>query len=883
MLRPARLARDQEANGMAADQTNAADGPGGPPSSLPNAFWTAGEARLLAALAARPEGLSAADAAARLARFGPNLAVVNLPRSLLAKLGRRLAEPLVLILLVAALVSGATGDWQSFIVIVVIVLFSITLDVVQEQKAEATVEALRHSVAVTASVLRDGLAVDRPVRDLVPGDVVELHAGDLVPGDGIVLASRGALANEALLTGEPYPAEKRCGPCDAPSPADAFNALFSGTSFVGGEARMLVVATGGATRFGAIAASLQQGAAPTAFERGVHALGMLIVRLTGFLVLFVLLTQLVRHGLSIESFLFAVALAVGLTPELLPMVMTVTLSRGAERMAARKVVVKRLSAIHDLGAMDVLCTDKTGTLTEARIVHVGSFGADGADSARVGMLARLNSRFASGMRSNLDDAILAGPAPADDDAISLDDLPFDFERRRSSVLVSRAGVRTMITKGAPEALLRLCARVEAADGSVAPLDDAIRAKINALFDDKGRQGYRLLAVAWREIAADRDHVAVDDEADLVFAGCVAFLDPPKTSATEAVHRLVRAGVRVKMISGDAAPVVAHLVATLALPAHGVLSGEEIATMTDAALATKVAHTDVFVRISPDQKMRIVRALRHRGHTVGFLGDGINDAPAIHAADVGVSVDSGTDVARAAADIILLAPDLGVLADGVAEGRRTYANIMKYVRMGTSSNFGNMLSMALASLVLPFLPLAPLQILLNNLIYDVSEIGIPFDTADDKELARPQTWDMQSVLRFTLIMGPLSSLFDAATFALLHLGFGADPAVFRTAWFIESIATQILVIFVIRTARPCWTSRPHPWLAATSLGALAVALILALTPLGGFAGFVPPSASILAALAVISAAYLAVAEALKHVAKRPSRGHRSRKWRMRVPI
>lgn len=834
-------------------------------------FWTRSIDETMRDLAARNEGLSVTEAEDRLKRYGPNLFVVNLRQSLIAKIGKRIAEPLVAILLIAALISGATGDWRSFFVIVVIVLFSITLDVVQEQKAETTVEALRQSVAITASVLRDGQRVELPVRDLVPGDVVELRAGDLVPADGLVLSSRGALANEAALTGEPYPAEKHCGSCVAQSPADAFNALFSGTSFVGGEARMLVVATAGATRFGAIAASLQQRVPLTAFERGIHALGMLILRLTGFLVLFVLLTQLIRHGLSIESFLFAVALAVGLTPELLPMVMTVTLSRGAVRMAARKVVVKRLSAIHDLGAMDVLCTDKTGTLTEARIVRVGSFGPAGTDSARVTELACLNSHFASGMRSNLDEAILADvPSPAAG-VTCCDDLPFDFERRRSSVLVSHAGVRLMITKGAPESLALLCSQVAAEDGSVLPLDEATRAKIGELIAEKGRQGYRLLGVAWREMTPDRAHIEVDDEKDMVFAGCTAFLDPPKASATGAVNRLMQAGVRVKVISGDAEPVVSHLVKTLALPARGVLSGDDMTSMTDAALAACVADIDVFVRISPDQKMRIVRALRLRGHTVGFLGDGINDAPAIHAADVGISVEGGTDVARAAADIILLAPDLGVLADGVTEGRRTYANIMKYVRMGTSSNFGNMLSMALSSLVLPFLPLTSLQILLNNLIYDISEIGIPFDTADDKELRQPQTWDMKSILRFTLIMGPLSSLFDAATFALLHLGFGANEAVFRTGWFVESITTQILVIFVIRTTGPLWASRPHPVLTATSLGALAGALVLALTPLGGFAGFVTLPPEMLAALAGVSVVYLAMAELLKRLAMPPRDG------------
>ena len=834
------------------------------------AFWTSSTNEVLLSLGARPEGLTSAEASKRMARYGANLVVTTIRRGFIVKLARRLAEPLVAILLIAAAFSGATGDWQSFIIIIIIVLFSITLDMVQEQKAESAVDALKRSVAVKATVRRDGHIVELPVRDIVPGDVVELHAGDLVPADGIVLVSRGALANEAILTGEAYPVEKRPGSSPHLASTDAFNALFGGTSLVGGEAVMLVVTTGGATRFGAIATSIQERVLPTSFERGVHALGMLILRLTGFLVLFVLLTQLVRHGLSLESFLFAVALAVGLTPELLPMVMTVTLSRGAVRMAERKVVVKRLSAIHDFGAMDILCTDKTGTLTEAKIAHVGSFGMEGGDSLRVTELARLNSRFASGMRSNLDDALIAAMTDAADQWRRIDDLPFDFNRRRASVLVSRGNEHQMISKGAPEALLALCKNVETADGSVVPLDTAKREAIARLIEGKGRQGMRLLGVAWRPIVPDRDRIDVADEVDLTFAGCAVFLDPPKKSATGAVARLAEAGVRVKVISGDAAPVVQHLVETLSLPAHGVITGDEMSDMSEAALVVRVQSADLFARISPDQKRRIVRALRRSGHTVGFLGDGINDAPAIHAADVGLSVEGGTEVAREAADIILLAPELGVLADGVAEGRRTYANIMKYIRMGTSSNFGNMMSMALASLVLPFLPLAPLQILLNNLIYDVSEIGIPFDSADKEDLAKPRAWNMKAVLRFTLIMGPLSSIFDVATFALLRVGFDASVEIFRTAWFVELIVTQILVIFIIRTARPFWASWPHPALAGTSLGALAVALVLALTPLGGIAGFVPLPAPLLAAVAVISLLYLASAEALKRVAIAPPR-------------
>ena len=829
-------------------------------------FWRESRNTLLRRLGTTSDGLSDLEAAERLRRFGPNLAVTSLRRGLFFKVAKRLVEPLIAILLIAALISGATGDWQSLIIIVLIVLASIVLDVFQETQAENTVDALRRTVAVQVTTLRGGMPVDIPVREVVVGDVVALRVGDLIPADGLILESHDAMADEAALTGEPFPVEKLAAPEDSTVDGTG-SALFGGTSLVAGEARMLIVATGADTRLGSISRSMQASEPPTAYERGVHGLGMLILRLTGFLVLFVLLTQLARHGLSIESFLFAVALAVGLTPELLPVVMTVTLARGAMRMAQRQVVVKRLSAIHDLGGMDVLCTDKTGTLTEARIAHVGSFDCDGAESGRVTELACLNSRFCSGLRNNLDTALLASSGEDDDSWQVLADLPFDFQRRRSSVLVARGEVLEMIVKGAPEALLDLCDRFEREDRTAEKLDDARRGKLLALIEAKGAQGLRLLGIARRPMPTGTDDLSRDDEAQLVFVGCAAFIDPPKASAGEAARQLATAGVRVKVISGDAAPVVRHLAETLALPARGLMTGEEIAALGDAALATRVRHVDLFARVAPEQKARLVLALRRAGHTVGFIGDGINDAPAIHAADVGLSVEGGTEVAREAAAIVLLAPDLGVLAQGIAEGRRTYANIMKYVRMGTSSNFGNMLSMALASMVLPFLPLNPLQILINNVLYDLSEVGIPFDEADPADIARPRHWDMHAVLRFTLVMGPLSSVFDAATFALLLGVFGAGVEMFRTAWFVESILTQILVIFVIRTAGPCWRSRPHLFLVMTSLGALAVALILALTPLGHPFGFVALPVPLLLAILAIAACYLVFAEMLKPLAMR----------------
>jgi len=832
-------------------------------------FWQASLTDTLGALGATADGLSAAEAAARLLRDGPNEVQESRRRHLLVDLLRRLGNPLVVILLLAAGIAGATGDIPSFAIIVLVVILSTTLDMVQEHRAEATAEALKQSIALRALVLRDGHAVELPVREIVAGDVVMLGAGDLVPADGIVIAANATQVNEALLTGEPYPAEKRADPAPSVTEiAEAHNALFHGTSLIGGTATMLVVETGPRTRFGAIAGSLADTQPPTAFEQGIHKLGLLIVRLTIFLVLFVLLTQLALGRPPLESFLFAMALAVGLTPELLPMIMTVALARGAQRMAKAKVVVKRLSAIHDLGQMDILCTDKTGTLTEARIVLVGHPGIDGADDERVAELAAVNARFETGLKSPLDEALLSHMADCSLDGWhKLDERPFDFERRRVSVLAEQGGERIEIVKGAPETLLALCTRAQDRQGAIVPLDEALRRQLGVLHDDRTRQGLRLLGLAWKP-ASGQTRIGVDGDEDLVFAGYCVFVDPPKPSATAAVARLEASGIRIKVISGDAAAVVQHLVGVLALPVEGVLTGDEIAKLGDQALAARVEGVDLFARVTPDQKTRIVRALRARGHTVGFIGDGINDAPAIRAADVGLSVDGATDVAREAADMILLAPDLGVLADGVAEGRRTYANIMKYIRMGTSSNFGNMLSMAVASLWLPFLPLTAVQVLLNNLIYDMSQIGIPFDYADKGDLARPHGWDIRGLVRFTAIMGPLSSLFDIATFALLLGVFRADVADFRAAWFIESMATQILVVFVIRTVRPAWLSQPHMALTVTALVGLSAALALPLLPWRGLFGFERPSGAVIGAIGVLVVGYLVSAELFKRYALRP---------------
>jgi P-type Mg2+ transporter len=837
-------------------------------ADLDGPFWQEGTASLCSRLLSSANGLTTAEAARRLKVYGPNAISAGAGTSLSRKIARRIFEPLIAILVVAAILSGATGDRIGASIIVVMVILSIGLDVFQEHKAERAAEMLKRSVALKVDVRRDSQTIEIKSEDLVPGDVVELRAGDLVPADGIVVKSLNAHTNEAILTGEPYPVEKREGICSSESAAEAFSAFFSGTSVVSGEASMLVVATGPSTRFGAIAASLSGDEPPTAFERGIHRLGILILRLTVFLCLFVLLLNIAFHRPALESFLFAIALAVGLTPELLPMVMTVTLSKGAMRMAEKKVVVKRLAAIHDLGALDVLCTDKTGTLTEARIALIGHPDLAGSDSERVLEYAAVNSRFETGVRSPLDQAILAHTVDhALDGWSKIAEVPFDFERRRVSILAARNGAVTLVMKGAPEDVLSRCTQYEQPDGKRIAVDEATRQRIAALHDLRAAEGQRLLAVAVRDMPIGVNTLKPEDEHDLVFCGFCAFVDPPKATAAEAIARLQNAGVTVKVVSGDNELVVRHLVQALGLSPCRLMNGTELASLGEEAFLARVDETDLFCRVSPDQKTRIVRALRARGHTVGFLGDGINDAPAIRAADVGLSVEGATDVAREAADMILLAPDLRVLADGIEEGRRTFANILKYVRMGTSSNFGNMLSMALASLWLPFLPLTPVQILLNNLLYDASEVGIPFDDVESEQLRQPRTWDMQEILRFTLIMGPLSSFFDLITFWSLQTWLGAGVEEFRTAWFLESMLTQVLVIFVIRSTQPLWSGRPHTILIVTSLSAVAIAMLLALTPIGTLPGFTPLPATTLLSMLAIVAAYLACAEVLKPYAIR----------------
>jgi Mg2+-importing ATPase len=598
---------------------------------------------------------------------------------------------------------------------------------------------------------------------------------------------------------------------------------------------------------------------------------MMILRLALVMVLFVIFVDTWRGRPGLESFLFAVALAVGLAPELLPMVVSVTLARGAIRLSRRKVLVKRLAAIHDLGSMDVLCTDKTGTLTEARIRLEQHVDGDGRPSDRVLVLAALNSRFQPGLHSPLDEAIEAAVAARPDLAArvqgwtKIDAVPFDFERRRVSVVVRRGDeTPLLVVKGAFEAVLGACTRYEAGpDAATAPIDAGVRERVSERAAELGRAGFRLLAVAWREMPPDCRGGAIGDERDLTFAGLAVFQDPPKDSARPVLRSLADLGVAVKVLTGDDPLVARHVCGEIGLGVAGVLTGQELDRLDDHALDAVVEKTDLYCRVNPAQKNRVMLALKRRKHVVGYIGDGINDAPSLHTADVGISVDSAVDVAKEAADLIMLENDLTVLRDGVVEGRRTLGNILKYILMGTSSNFGNMFSMAGAALLLPFLPMLPLQILVNNFLYDLSEIPIPTDNVDEDFVRRPRRWDMSLIRKFMMVIGPVSSAFDFLTFFVLLRMFGDDAAAFQTGWFMESLATQVLVIFVIRTQGNPLANRPSRALAITSLAVVAAALIIPSIPPGRALGFVPLPPAFFLVLAWTVAAYLATVQVVKH--------------------
>jgi Mg2+-importing ATPase len=807
-------------------------------------------------------GLTPQEAAERLDQFGPNEPAATQHHSLLSDLLHAFSNPLVLILVIAAIVSGFMGQVVDAGIIGVIVLLSAAIDITQTYRSERAMERLHDQVAPTASVLRGGEWKVIRRRGVVPGDIVRLSAGDLVPADARLLVARDLYVQQAALTGESLPCEKEATGEPASAKAEARNMVFLGTSVVSGTATAEVVTTGPRTAFGDIATRLAARPEDTAFDRGLRNFSHLLARTVLFLVIFLIVASILRHRDAFQSLLFAVALAVGLTPEFLPMITSVTLSKGAVAMSRKKVIVKHLSAIQNLGSLDVLCSDKTGTLTAGNMSLDRSLDPFGNPSPRALDLAWLNSKFETGIRSPLDGVILRQSPPTIEGDTKCDEIPFDFERRRLSVVIERQSRRVLITKGAPEGILPLLSSYER-DGKVVPIDADAAKCFQQTSSELNGQGFRSLAVAYVEVPV-RSNYSVADERNLILAGFLTFSDEPLADAAQVMDSLKQDGVEVKVISGDNDRVTGHVCSKVGITFGHILTGDEVERMTDPALGHDVEETRVFARISPAQKNRILLALKHNGHAVGFMGDGINDAPSLHAADVGISVSSAVDVARESADVILVEPGLRVLHDGIIEGRKAFGNVMKYLFMGTSSNFGNVLSMAVASFFLPFLPMLPTQILLNNLLYDVGQLTIPTDNVDDTYLQKPQRWDIGLIRNFMVFIGPISSIFDFLTFYVLLHFFHSSEAQFHTGWFVESLATQTLVLFVIRTSKNPLRSRPSRPLLATCVAVVAIGIYLPFSPLAGVLGFTHLPAAYFAFLAVATGVYLLLVEAAKRL-------------------
>ena len=831
-------------------------------------YWSQDAVALAASLETGLGGLTSRRAAAQLAVVGHN-SVEDAPRlGALHLLLRQFESPLVLILALAAAISLVLQQWVDAGIILAIVLGSSLLSFFQEYRASTAVEALKKRLALTARVLRDGVEKVIPVTRIVPGDVVMLSAGNLIPADGIVIEAQDFLVSEASMTGESFPVEKRPGriPADAPI-AGRTNSVFLGSSVRSGMARVLVVRTGRRTEFGAIAARLHARQPETDFARGVRQFGFLLIRVMVVIVLFVLTINLLLGRSVVDSLLFAAALAVGLSPELLPAIISVTLSTGARDMGKRGVIVRRLDAIENLGSMNILCTDKTGTLTEGTIVLSEALDAAARPSDSVRHFAYVNAALEIGIENPLDAAIVA--AGGSDSLTTagltkIDEIPYDFVRRRLTIVVAENADpenHLIVTKGAFANVLDRCTAVDR-DGDEVPLDPAARAQLDAVFKAKGEEGFRVLALATRRVAAkpDYDH---DDERDMLFRGFLVFLDPPKPEARETIGNLARLGIAIKVISGDNRHVTAHMAESVGLDATSMLTGEDLAGMRDEALWHLAPRTDLFVEIDPQQKERIVRALQRTGHSVGYLGDGINDAPALHAADVGISVAKAVDVARESADIILLSRNLDVLRQGVEDGRRTFANTLKYISITTSANFGNMISMALATPFLPFLPLAAKQILLNNFLSDLPSLAISSDTVDPERVSTPQRWNVKDIRRFMIVFGLISSVFDLLTFGVLLYVFHAGQGEFQTSWFMISLLTELAVVLVLRTRKPAFRSRPSRLLLGSTLAVAAATF--AVPFLGGASvmfGFVPLSMMELATVVAIIGGYIVATEIAK---------------------
>lgn len=807
-------------------------------------------------------GLSGSEAASRLSVFGPNEPARKRKRTIFLLFFAKIANPLIIVLFIIAGFSFFFGETTSAFLVLAMALLSILLSFFQEIRAGLEAEKLSEMVHATATVLRSSRRKEIKMREIVPGDVLELAAGDLIPADIRLLSCKDLFVNQAALSGESMPQEKFASPGDLADDLRAHHLAFMGSTVISGSGTAVVIHTGLNTRFGEMSKRIAAQRGVTEFDRGIGRFTWMMIRTMLLMSAVIFAINALLKGILLESFLFSLAVAVGLTPEMLPMLITLNLSKGAIAMSKKSVIVKRLNSIQNFGAMDVLCTDKTGTLTRDQIILEKHCDVLGRNDEGVLRLAYLNSSYQTGLRNLLDAAILKHEHLAIKQVRKADEIPFDFSRRLMSVVIEENGMQKIITKGAPEEIFQRCSHYEL-DGELLEMERLVEADLKQEYDRLSADGFRVLAVAYKNQPHPKIAYSKDDERELVLMGYLAFLDPPKPSSRRAIEVLQRYGVQVKVLTGDNDLVAKKISAEVGLNVDRILTGPEVDRLSDSELATLATEVTVFARMDPLQKERVIKILKANGRVVGFLGDGINDAPSFKAADVGISVDNAVDIAKESADIILLRKSLMVLQDGLIEGRKTFANIIKYVRMGSSSNFGNMLSMTGASLLLPFLPMLPIQILLNNFLYDISQIGVPMDNVEPGTVMKPKRWDVASIRRFMVYFGPVSSAFDFLTFAILFFVFRGNPSIFRTGWFLESLFTQTIVIHVIRSSRtPFLESSPSLVLLATTAAVVSFGLVFPFTPLARYFQFVEPPASLLVIIFFLVAGYLVTVQLTK---------------------
>ena len=832
-------------------------------NQLPPAFWSIAASDLLKILKTAKEGLIGNEAKKRLAFYGANRLKPQKRSNVLTLLVSQFKSPIILILIFATGLSFFLHDPVDAFIILSIVLISGLLGFWQERGASNAVEKLLSIVQIKAAVLRDGSSIEIPVEEIVPGDIVILNAGDIIPGDSLVLESNDLFVDEAMLTGETFPVEKVV----ATLPPDTqlsqrTNALWMGTHVVSGCATALIVRTGRETEFGKVSDRLKLRPLETEFERGIRQFGFFLMEVTLLLVVAIFAINVYLARPVLDSFLFSLALAVGLTPQLLPAIISINLSHGAKRMAKNKVIVKRLASIENFGSMNVICSDKTGTLTEGTVKLQSALNVDGAPSDKVLLQSYINAFYETGFTNPIDKAILSYRKLDLSGYQKKGEIPYDFLRKRLSIMVAHDNTNLIVTKGALQNILAVCTTVETGDGTIADIA-TMRDRIEQHFEEFSNKGLRILGVAYRNMGTE-SRISKDHEASMTFSGFLVLFDPPKANIAETITNLKNLGVALKVITGDNHLVAANVSQQMGLKNTKILTGQELRNLSDAALLREVGGVDIFAETEPNQKERIIIALKKAGNVVGYMGDGINDASAIHAADVGISVDSAVDVAKDAADIVLLEKDLGVLVQGVREGRATFANTLKYVFMATSANFGNMFSMAGVSLFLSFLPLLPKQILLTNLLTDFPEMTIATDSVDKEMIDYPRRWDIKAIRKFMITFGLVSSVFDYLAFGALLLVLHATEVQFRTGWFLESVISASLIVLVIRSRKPFFRSRPGKYLLVATLSIVAITLILPFTPLAEIFGFSPLPIPFLLLIGLIVLFYIITAEIVKKI-------------------